>query len=101
MPADENTTLWPGVSNDPLPSRSQANVTAVPSGPAPVALSVTDSPSTTLYGPPASAVGGVLSVFRGEKPTTKSAAMVSGGSLPSWSLTWFASTVSVHDSPLT
>ena len=29
----------------------------------------------------------------------KSVTMLSGGSLPSWSLTWFASTVNVHVSP--
>ncbi len=51
-------TTWPRVSNVPSSSRSQAKVTAVPSGSLPVAPSITAWPSFTVYGPPADAVGG-------------------------------------------
>ena len=45
--AAENVADWPGVSKVPSLSRSQAKVTAVPSGSVPVALRVTELPSTT------------------------------------------------------
>src|SRR5207237_4019521 len=60
----ENVTDCPGVSKVPLPSRSQAYVSGSPSGSVPDAGSVIELPSATEYGPPASALGGSLSVSR-------------------------------------
>src|SRR3990172_3424665 len=59
-PAAEKVVLWPGVSNIPSPSRSHANVSASPPGSLPEAVTRTEAPSSTVYGPPASAVGGWL-----------------------------------------
>ena len=52
-----NTTDCPLVSNEPLLSRSHAYVIASPSGSEPVAATVTEPPSSTLYGPPALTTG--------------------------------------------
>ena len=61
--AAENVVLWPGVSNVPLSSRSQAYVTVRPSGSEPVALTRTLPPSSTAYGPPASTIGAPFAMF--------------------------------------
>jgi hypothetical protein len=61
--AAENVAFCPGVSNVPLSSRS-AYVSASPSSSVPDAASPTLPPSSTEYGPPELACGGLLSVNR-------------------------------------
>ena len=55
-----NATFWPGVSKLPLLSRSHAYVRTVLSTSDPLPFNVMLEPSSTVYGPPALAVGGSL-----------------------------------------
>ena len=57
LTAAENVALCPAVSYVPSPSRSHAYIRASPSASEPLALTVIELPSSTLYGPPADTVG--------------------------------------------
>ncbi len=64
-----------------------------------VNVRVSPASSATLPAPSAGTVDSTAGAASVVKANTKFAAIVSGGSLASWSVTWAANTVVVHVSP--